>query len=82
MKALYFRIKYLKCSTCALSTAIGLDVVKGLACGLGVACGLSVARGLGEDTGVAETGNKLGEAALFPNPGDLLANCEIKHISE
>jgi hypothetical protein len=36
--------------------------------------------GLGEDTGVAETGNKLGEAAVFPNPTDLLANYERKRI--
>ena len=52
-------------------------MVKVLACGLGVACGLIVASGLGEDTGVADTGNKLGEAAVFPfpNPGDLLADC-------
>jgi hypothetical protein len=38
-----------------------------------------VASGLGEDTGVAETGNKLGEVTVFPNPGDLLANCSKKN---
>jgi hypothetical protein len=66
--------------TCALSPARGLGVVKELTCRLGVACGLRVAMGLGEDTGVAETGNKLGEAAVFPNPTDLLANYERKRI--
>ena len=44
-----------------------------VACGLGVVCELSVARGFGEDTGVADTGNKLGEATLVPNPSDFRA---------